>query len=265
MMKGWALITGASSGIGAAFCRQLAEAGWNLVLVSNRCEECEALAAQLKDNYRVEAKSVCLDLTLPDAAEQLYAQTRAWEISPELFINNAGILLFGRLEKSDPAHLERIVALHCTTPTKLCRLFGADMAARGRGYILLVSSVTAWMPYPTISHYAATKSYLRSLGQALWYELRDRGVGVTTLFPSAVDTPLYNLEDKVRRRLLRFGVMMSAEEVARKGLRALFARRRKCLPGLMTKLEAAICALLPACALLPILKIPAVKRILERN
>lgn len=262
-MRGWALITGASSGIGAAFSRQLAEDGWNLVMVSNRPEENRALATQLTVDYKVEARELCLDLTLPDAAEQLYAQTQKWEIAPELFINNAGMLLFGRLDKSDPAQLDRIVALHCTTPTKLCRLYGADMAARGHGYILLVSSITAWLPYPTISHYAATKSYLKSLGQALWYELHDRGVAVTTLFPSAVDTPLYNLDERMRRRLRRLGIMLSADKVARKGLKALFRRRRRCLPGAFTKLVVLLCALMPARMLLPALKIPAVKRILQ--
>lgn len=262
-MRGWALITGASSGIGAAFSRQLAEDGWNLVMVSNRPEENRALATQLTVDYKVEARELCLDLTLPDAAEQLYAQTQKWEIAPELFINNAGMLLFGRLDKSDPAQLDRIVALHCTTPTKLCRLYGADMAARGHGYILLVSSITAWLPYPTISHYAATKSYLKSLGLALWYELHDRGVAVTTLFPSAVDTPLYNLDERMRRRLRRFGIMLSADKVARKGLKALFRRHRRCLPGAFTKVVALLCALMPARMLLPALKIPAVKRILQ--
>ena len=262
MKRGWALVTGASSGIGAAFARQLAEAGWSLVMVSNRAEECDGLAAQLHERYGVEAKSLCLDLTLPDAADQLYGWCRAEGVEVELFINNAGMLLFGVLERSTPDQVGRIVALHCTTPTQLCRLFGAEMAARGRGYILLVSSITAWMPYPTVATYAATKSYLKSLGQSLWYEMRGRGVGVTTLFPSAVDTPLYDLDDRMRHRLRRFGLMLSPDEVARKGLKALFARRRRSIPGLWAKGLVAVCALLPAWALWPVLKLPIVKRIM---
>lgn len=260
----WALITGASSGIGAAFARQLAEAGWNLVMVSNRREENNKLALCLENEYGVKTNPLCLDLATPAAAEELYAWTRGWKIEPELLISNAGMLQFGKLEHLAPERLESIIALHCATPSLLCRLFGADMALRGRGYILLVSSITAWMPYPTISTYAATKTYLKSFGQSLWYELRDRGVGVTTLFPSAVDTPLYDLEAKLRRRLRRWGVMLSPEEVARKALKALFARRRRCLPGLLTQLIAALCAVLPHWALLPVLKLPVVRRILDR-
>lgn len=261
-MRGWALITGASSGIGASFARQLAEAGWNLLMVSNRQEECDHLAARLECSCQIEAKSLCLDLTLPDAADRIHRWCRDLGLEIEIFINNAGMLQFGMLERCDPTLLERIVALHCATPTRLCRIFGAEMAARGHGYILLVSSVTAWMPYPTVSAYAASKSYLKSFGQSLWYELRGRGVGVTTLFPSAVDTPLYDLDDKMRRRLRRFGVMLTPDEVAQRGLKALFARRRRCVPGLPAKFLVLLCSLLPAWALLPVLKIPAVKRIM---
>lgn len=262
MGKRWALITGASSGIGAAFARQLAEAGWNLALVSNRQEENNRLARELEERYGVECQTLCLDLSQTTAGEELYRWAQGWHIAPEVVISNAGILQFGLLERIAPEALEQITTLHCTTPTLIARRFGADMAARKGGYILLVSSITAWMPYPTISTYAATKSYLKSLGQSLWYELRDRGVGVTTLFPSAVDTPLYNLDEGVRRRLRQLGLMLTPEEVARKGLKALFARRRHAIPGCAAKLIVLLCRLLPACALLPVMKLPAVRRIM---
>ncbi len=260
----WALITGASSGIGAAFARQLACEGWNLAMVSNRREENNRLAATLEQDYGITAKTLCLDLTTPTAAEELYHWARGWEIEPEVLISNAGMLQFGLVERCDTAQLGAITALHCTTPAQLCRLFGADMAARGAGYILLVSSITAWMPYPTIAAYAATKSFLKSFGESLRYELHNQGVGVTTLFPSAVDTPLYNLNEKQRRRLRRLGVMLSPEEVARRALKALFARRRRALPGLLTKLIVAICTVMPHWLLWPILKLPIVKRIMGR-
>ena len=138
------------------------------------------------------------------------------------------------------------------------------MRERGGGHIVLMSSVTAWTPFPTISHYAATKSYLRSFGQSLWYEMRGSGVTVTTVFPSAVDTPLYSLGDGARRWLRRLGIMQTADEVARRALRAARRGRRRCFPSLLTKIEVAICYLLPSWVLLPIMRIPAVRRILER-
>ena len=259
----YALITGASSGIGLQYARQLASRGYNIMVVSNDAEQNECVAESLHREFGVEAKAIYCDLAQPDAAESLYVEAESIG-KVEVFVNNAGMLLFSQLANTPTQQLERIVALHCTTPTKLCQLFAKDMAERGGGRIVIMSSITAWTPYPTISHYAATKAYLHSFAQSLWYEMRDKGVSVTTVYPSAVDTPFYNLENRMRRLLLRFGVMLSAESVARKALRAMFRSRRRCLPGFLTKVEAAICWLLPAWALLPIMKIPAVRRILER-
>ena len=159
---------------------------------------------------------------------------------------------------------EFITNLHCVTPSKLCRLFGEDMCSRGEGRILIMSSMTAWTPYITVSYYAATKAYLKSFAQSLWYEFRPYGVRVTTVYPGAVDTPLYSLEEKHRKWLRTFGVMMSAERLAKLGIRALERGRRTAIPGLFTKIVVLVCRILPAHALLPILKIPVIKRILAK-
>lgn len=263
-MARFALVTGGSSGIGEQYVRQLATEGHNVIVVSNRDEDNRRVAEAVSAEFGVEALSLTIDLTEPTAAEQIFAFCEGHAIEVDILINNAGMLIFNQLERTDSARIDTIIALHCTTPTKLCRLFAPAMRVRGEGHIVLMSSVTAWTPFPTISHYAATKAYLRSFGQSLWYELREAGVTVTTVFPSAVDTPFYTLSDRARRWLRRFGVMLSAEAVARKALRAMRNGRRRCLPGLLTKIEAAICAILPSWVLLPVLRIPAVRRILER-
>lgn len=263
-MARFALVTGGSSGIGEQYVRQLATEGHNVIVVSNRDEDNRRVAEAVSAEFGVEALSLTIDLAEPTAAERIFAFCEGHAIEVDILINNAGMLIFNQLERTDSARIDTIIALHCTTPTKLCRLFAPAMRARGEGHIVLMSSVTAWTPFPTISHYAATKAYLRSFGQSLWYELREAGVTVTTVFPSAVDTPFYTLSDRARRWLRRFGVMLSAEAVARKALRAMRHGRRRCLPGLLTKIEAAICAVLPSWVLLPVLRIPAVRRILER-
>jgi short-subunit dehydrogenase len=260
----YALITGSTSGIGAEYAHQLAARGYGIVVVSNRREENLQMATSLSSRYGVEALPIYADLTRAEAAREIYDYVHQMGIEVEILVCNAGMLLFSTLCHTEPQALERIVALHCTTPTLLCRLFAERMVQRGRGRILVMSSITAWTPYPTISHYAATKAYLRSFAQSLWYELRGTGVSLTTVFPSAVDTPFYNLKAEHRRWLLRLGLMLSAEEVARKALRAMFRGRRRSLPGAWTKVEAAVCACLPAWALLPVLKLPVVKKILER-
>ena len=134
----------------------------------------------------------------------------------------------------------------------------------GEGRILIMSSMTAWTPFITVSYYAATKAYLKSFAQSLWYEFRPHGVTVTTAYPGAVDTPLYSLDIKQRKWLRAFGVMMSADKLAKSGIRALERGSRTAIPGLFTKVAVGACWLLPAHALLPILKIPVIKRILAK-
>jgi short-subunit dehydrogenase len=263
-MARFALVTGGSSGIGEQYVRQLAAEGHNVIVVSNRDEDNRRVAEAVRAEFGVEALSLTIDLAEPTAAEQIFAFCEGHAIEVDILVNNAGMLIFNQLERTDSARIDTIIALHCTTPTKLCRLFAPAMRVRGEGHIVLMSSVTAWTPFPTISHYAATKAYLRSFAQSLWYELRGRGVSVTVVFPSAVDTPFYNLDSGQRRVLRRVGLMLSAETVARKALRAMFSGKRRCLPGVMTKIEAVICWLLPAWALLPILKIPAVRKLLDK-
>ena len=262
MRNEYALITGASSGIGLEYARQLAAEGYNLILVGNQSDENCRVAERLATQYGVHTLPIYADLARQGAAEEVYARVKEMDVS--VLISNAGMLLFSTLARTALPSLEKIITLHCTTPTLLCRLFSQDMIQRGRGHILLMSSITAWTPYPTISHYAATKTYLKSFADSLWCELQGSGVSVTTVFPSAVDTPLYNLDADTRLWLRRCGLMLSAEDVARMALRAMHRGRRRCLPGLLTKLEAAVCYLLPTCVVLPIMKIPAVRRILEK-
>ena len=177
---------------------------------------------------------------------------------------NAGMLLFSTLTNTDPERLATIINLHFTTTTLLCRYFGQWFKEQGRGKILLMSSSTAWLPYPTISHYAATKAYLKSFGSSLWYELHRSGVSVTVVFPGAVDTPLYKLSDTLRRRFVQLGVMMRPESIAKQGIRAMMRGRRRVTPGFFTKFVVAVCALLPARLLDIFLLLPPIKRLLQR-
>lgn len=264
MRNDYALITGASSGMGLEYARQLAAEGYNLIIVSNQADANLRVAKALRSEYGVRVEALYADLSRAEAAHQVYERVVEWGVEVSVLISNAGMLLFSTLARTSLPAIEKIIALHCTTPTLLCRLFAEDMVRRGRGEILIVSSITAWTAYPTISHYAATKAYLKSFADSLWCELRSSGVNVTAVFPSAVDTPFYNLSDSARLWLRRCGLMLSAEEVARKALCAMHRGRRRCLPGFLTKVEAAICYLLPTWIVLPIMKIPAIRRILER-
>ena len=258
------LITGASSGIGLCYAEQFAAKGENIIIVSNQCERNEEVAADLKQRFGIEAIALYADLSKADSAEQIYEWCKEHNYEVSTLISNAGILQFGMFLHTKPSMADFITNLHCITPSKLCRFFGEDMCSRGEGRILIMSSMTAWIPFPTISYYAATKVYLKSLAQSLWYEFRPYGVTVTAVYPGAVDTPLYNLGKGPRKWLRGLGLMMSAERLAKAGIRALERRRRIAIPGFLTKVIVLVCKLLPAHALLPILKLPVVKRIIAK-
>ena len=227
----YAVITGASSGMGLEFSRQLAERGYGIVLISNRPEENRQAVETIRTTYATDARTIDIDLTLPEAAETVYQQVVTWKLEVEILVSNAGMLLFSTLARTPLEQLDRIVALHCTTPIKLIRLFGEDMLKRRHGYILVTSSSTAWMPYPTISHYAATKAFLKSFSRSVWYEFRRYGVSVTTLFPGAVDTPLYQLDDRKRYWFRKAGMMQTPQQTVSAALRSMFRKKHRCIPG----------------------------------
>ncbi|MBQ6612538.1 MAG: SDR family NAD(P)-dependent oxidoreductase [Alistipes sp.] len=260
----YALITGASSGIGRHYASELARRGYDIIAVSNQREALATTVEELSAEFGVKAHSLYADLSNPSSAQSLYDECEAngWEV--EVLVCNAGMLLFGTLMRTDAERLERIIDLHCTTTTLLVRLFGERMKERGRGKILIMSSSTAWLPYPTISHYSATKSYLKSFASAIWYELHRHGVSVTAVFPGAVDTPFYKLDDKKRRLFVALGVMMRPETIARRAVRAMMRGRRRLTPGLFTKFVVVVCSLLPARVLDLFLRLKPIKELLAR-
>ena len=260
----YALITGASSGIGRCYAHELAKRGYNIIAVSNQQHELSATVDELISVYGISAHAIFADLATPDAATNIYNKCIAEGWRVDVLVCNAGMLLFSTLVNTSPERLQTIIALHCTTNTLLCRHFGQSMKERGMGRILIMSSSTAWLPYPTISHYAATKAYLKSFASSLWYELHRYGVSVTAVFPGAVDTPFYKLSDKKRSLFRNLGIMMPAERIARRGVRAMLHGRRRLTPGLFTKIVVGICAIIPAPLLDLALRIGPIRRLLER-
>ena len=260
----YALITGASSGIGRHYATELARRGYGIVAVSNQPEALRTTVEELRAEYGVDARSIYADLAAPASACDIFEECENQGLEVEILVCNAGILLFGTLMRTEPQRLQTIIDLHCTTTTLLVRYFGEKMKERGRGKILIMSSSTAWLPYPTISHYSATKSYLKSFASAIWYELHRHGVSVTAVFPGAVDTPFYKLSDKLRKRFVALGIMMRPEVIARRGVKAMMRGRRRLTPGLFTKLVVVVCALLPARILDQFLRLKPIKELLER-
>lgn len=240
----WALVTGACSGIGLELARGLAERGYPLVLVSNRERELKEVARALSRTHGVEVHAVVMDLARADAADALYAEVQARGVEVGVLVNNAGMLLFGEVAETDPVKINALLQLHVVTPSLLARRFAADMRARRRGHVLFVSSVSAWRPFPGVALYGASKRYLLDFADALRAELSVWGVNVTCLAPGATATGLYESRVDVGKAK-RLGVMVDPVFVARAGLRGLFARRARVVPGVGAKLMAWGMALCP--------------------
>ena len=229
-----ALVTGASSGMGLEYARQLAAAGCSVVMVSNQAEALEVCAEELRQQFPVEIRAKYADLSEAGAANDLWNYCEENGLKIDILINNAGIFFFEELEGEVCHKAEVMMKLHVYTPSRLCMLFGNAMKRRGRGYILNVSSVAAGMCVPGLTTYAATKSYLRSFSKSLYYEMRPYGVSVTAVCPGAVATGLYSVLPALVRILevaAKFGLVYSPEKLVRKALRAMFRGRRCVTPG----------------------------------
>ena len=231
-----ALVTGATGGIGWAFSRQLAAAGYNLVAVSNQYDALESMADNFRNRYGVDVQTICIDLATQGAAQEVFARCEELGMEPEVLINNAGIFFFEQFQSLPMRRINTMMELHMNTPTRLCRLFGEQMAQKGRGYILNISSICAWMPNPGLHLYAATKEYVRSMSEGVRYDLMPYGVKVTALCPGGVDTGLYNFPEKLVRGLVRWGIFTTPEKLARRGLKAMFKGRKRVIPGVLNRL-----------------------------
>ena len=238
-----ALITGGSSGMGLEFARQLAARGYDLLLVSNQEQALADAARELSGPVSVRTRFQ--DLARPEAADELFAWCQVEDLIPDVLVNNAGMFFFKELQAEDLDRVQAMINLHVTTVTRICLLFGQAMKSRGSGYILIMSSMAARIPAPGITVYSATKAYLRSFGRSLSFELRPYGVGVTTVCPAAIATPLYRLDEKKTRFGVRLGVIRTPKWLVRRALRALFHRRRVISPAFMNIYLPALVALLP--------------------
>ncbi len=241
-----ALITGASSGIGLAYARELAARGYDLLLVSNQEEEQCRVAKELSATYGIDARPLCMDLSHREAARELFDYCTKEGLEIEILINNAGVFFFNDITETAVSRLETMTGLHMTTPTLLCHYFGQAMKQRGHGHILNMASMAATFAVPGIAVYAASKSYLKIFSKALYNELYDYGVTVTAICPGAVDTDLYGLAPHLRRLGVRLGILMRPERLAQKGLKAMFRGKRCVMPGAINRLFVLIPPMLPS-------------------
>lgn len=247
------LVTGASSGIGLQYATQLArDYHTDLLLVSNQEDELRKVAEDLEAQYKVRAIPHYADLSKQDAAEDLYDYCHANNLVVDILINDAGVFFFNPYCETSMKRISLMLNLHMVTVSKLCRLFGEDMIARQltdeeqtqticgkprrKGYILNMSSMSAWMAMPGIQTYNATKAFIYNFSKSLWYELKPKGVNITVMTPGAVDTALFGLAPNLRRLAVNLRVSIPPEKLVKRALRSMFRGKKADMPGVINHL-----------------------------
>jgi uncharacterized protein len=222
----WAVVTGASSGIGAALARELAADGLHLVLVARRADALESLGAELAARHGVEVRVLGADLALAAGRVRVLEDTRGLDVG--LLVAAAGFGTSGSFLESRLVDELEMLDVNCRAVVELAHGFGRRFADRGRGGIVLLSSIVAFQGTPYAAHYAATKAYIQTLAEALHVELAPRGVDVLASAPGPVHSGF------AARAGMRMSRALSPDEVARATVRAL-GRRTTVLPGLLSK------------------------------
>lgn len=235
------LVTGASSGIGYAIAEILARRGSRIVLVARESPRLREAAAKLAAIASSEPVVIPLDLYDPGAPSELLRETERLGIQVDVLVNNAGHGLHGRFAEQDSAALGKLIQLDVVSVAMIARAFLPGMLARGRGAVLNVSSIAAFVPFPTQAVYGASKAFVLSLSEALWAETRGTGVHVMALCPGATDTGFFRTLGQ------RMNVSkVTPESVAKEGVDALDRGAMTVVPGFVDWLRCNLVArLLP--------------------
>ena len=237
-----ALVTGASSGIGASIAHKLGKAGVGMVLVARRKDRLDAIAA-LYPNVEV----LVADLTTQAGLDAVITRLRSDSLTQiDLVVNNAGFGTSGAFADADPLRLSNEISLNVNALTRISHEAVRLMRPRGRGYVLNVSSIASFQPGPDLAVYAATKAFVTSLTEAMHEELRGSGIRVTALCPGLTHTEFQSISNTsgLESKFPDFA-WMSADDVARDGLRAAAEGKAICVPGLVNKSLATVSTFTP--------------------
>jgi Short-chain dehydrogenases of various substrate specificities len=235
-MRKTALITGASKGIGKELAILFAENRCDVVLVARSAAELRQLKEELEGKYAVSAQEIVKDLSLPDAAQELFDEVKEKRIDIDFLVNNAGFGDYGTFVETTWERYEKMIMLNITTLTHLSHLFAAAWRGRKTGKILNISSTAAFQPGPMMAVYFATKSYVLHFSEAMGHELKKDNITVTTLCPGPTSTH-FGQESKMNAsELVKNVKIANAREVAELGFKAMMKGRSTVIHGTMNKL-----------------------------
>ena len=240
----WALVTGASAGIGKALAEELAVGGTNLVLTARRRERLEDLARRFSTAYKIRAEIFVADLTDPAGPETILAFTHDKNIPIDLLINNAGFGAYGELATSDRSRQLEMVQVNCAAVVNLTHLFLPAMIERRSGDILILASTASFQAVPYITTYAATKAFDLSFAEGLAEELKPHGIRVCALCPGSTESEFREVANQSNVPAANTR-SETAEKVARTGLKALAAGKSYVISGAGNYLGAQMQRLVP--------------------
>lgn len=226
----WALVTGASAGIGQALARELAAGGTNLILTARRLERLEEFAAELRAKFSILTEVFDADLTQPDAPEKIFAFTQKRGLAVELLINNAGFGQFGEVSSIAAQRMVDMVQVNCSAVVHLTRLYLPQMIARRSGDVLILASTASFQAVPFISVYAATKAFDLLFAEGLAEEVRPHGLRVCALCPGSTESEFFQVAGQ--EHVLAARRRETAEKVARVGLGALAKGKSSVISGM---------------------------------
>lgn len=242
----YALITGASKGIGKAIATELARRQYNVLLVARSEGELRQLASQLAKTYSIQADYLPVDLSAPGAAQQVFDWCKTRQYTVQTLVNNAGYGLSGPFEQYTVAEHENMMAVNMTALMQLCRLFLPALKQQPQAYILNIASSAAYQALPGLSLYAATKAFVLTFSRGLHQELRRTSVSVTAVSPGSTDTD-FALRAQVGEKALKAAekVNMTPEAVAKIAVAGMLAGKTEVITGVINKLGAFAAWLLP--------------------
>ena len=232
----YALITGASSGIGYELAKLFAKDSHNLVLVARREDRLRQLSRDLENNYQIKTLVIPKDLSQPRSAQEIFDLLDQNEITIDYLINNAGFIVYGCFSDTNWSEESKMIQLHIETLTHLIKLFLPEMLSRKNGKILNIGSTGSFVPGPFNAVYCATKNYILSLSEAIAEELAGTGVTVTALCPGGTKTEFAE-KASVKNSSGNFFQSMEAEQVAKIGYQALMKGKRAVVPGMLNKMQ----------------------------
>jgi uncharacterized protein len=224
----WALVTGASAGIGRELARRLAAGGVNLVLTARRGDRLAKLAVELAAEYKIRVESFPADLSRPETPREIFRFTQQKQLPIEVLVNNAGFGKYGEFFRVDAQRLAEMVQVNVAAVVSLTHLYLPAMAERRSGYVLIVSSTAAYQAVPYISTYAATKGFDLLFSEGIAAEMRRYGVRVCCLCPGSTESEFHQVAGQPMRTARR---RETAEKVARVGLKALAEGRPVVISG----------------------------------